>query len=127
MPLTWPLASNRTLVPISTGPLSLAAATAGVVKSSQIVHGQVAGRGAPVVNDQVNALGMTLPESSVALADAVNVVLAASAEFGVNVATVRSPDSVTVPGTPPPELLSVNCSDDWTTGSSNVTVIDGVC
>src|ERR1043165_5483795 len=121
MPCTVPLLSNRTLVPTSTADVSLASASAGVAKSSQIVHGHAAGRGLPVVNDQVyGGLGIELPALSVARTDAVYVVPDASGWLGVNVADLLSGASAYVPAIGPVGLLRLNCNDDGATASSKV-------
>src|SRR6266496_239290 len=122
MPVMYPFTSNRTLVPRSIALGSLVFACAGCAKPSQIVHGQAAGRGVPVVNVQLYDDGIWLPEVSVARTVAVYVVPPASCAFGVNVATVPVPSSATVPLTDPLPEASVNVSPTLVTGSLNVAL-----
>ena len=79
-----PGTSARNFTPTSTALASLAAATAGAAVLAQIVLPVVA---AAVVNDQVEALVMAVPDRSLTpLTVAVYVVFPVSATLGVSVA-----------------------------------------
>src|SRR5689334_25165196 len=94
---------------------------AGRVKSSQIVQGQAAGRGVPVVNENVTFGVALLPARSFTASVTLYVVAAANAALGWKLAVSPSLDTLDVPATvAPAAVMTVYTTDAGSIFSSNV-------